>query len=132
MLNFVPIPTDVFQRLKGKSKAYHTLSVMAAIRNVRTNETRFVSKPVIAELTGISTRHTYRLLDELEAMGLIECIAERRGEYMWKLPFLTQTEQKTSATHANVKQFMTEAEMEADTQRMLKEMNMLKEASTNG
>ena len=89
MLKFVPIPTEVFQRLRGKSKAYHTLSIMSAIRNVRTNETRFVSKPVLADLTGISTRHIYRILDELEAMELIDRIAERRGEYMWKLSFLT-------------------------------------------
>lgn len=123
MLKFVPIPTEVFQRLRGKSKAYHTLSIMSAIRNVRTNETRFVSKPVLADLTGISTRHIYRILDELEAMELIDRIAERRGEYMWKLSFLTETDQKSNATPSNVKQFMTDEELQADTERMLKEMN---------
>ena len=119
MLKFVLIPSEVLERLKGKARALHVLCMLGAIRNTRTNETRFISKPVLAELTGISTRHTYRVISELEMMGLIECVTERRGEYMWKLPCLENVGQKP----ANVKRFMTEAEIEADTQRMLKEMN---------
>lgn len=117
MLKFVMLPAEVLEHLKGKSKALHVLSVLGVIRNVRTNETRFVSKPTLAQLAGISTRHTYRVISELESMGLIECITERRGEYMWRLPCLANADQKP----ANVKQFMTDEEIKADIERMLKE-----------
>ena len=124
MLKFVMFPTETLQMLRGKSKALHVLHVMAAIRNVRTNETRFISKPVLADLCGISTRHTYRIIAKLEAMGLIELAAERRGEYMWHLPFCDQkTVEKAGIDTSNVKQFRTDEEIQADTERMLKEMN---------
>ena len=92
MLNYVIIPSPVLVTLRGKSKALQAFCCLSANRNTRTNRTHFMSKPAIADMAGISRRHIYNVIDALEALGIIEVVAERRGEYMWYLPCLESVE----------------------------------------
>ena len=88
MLNYVPIPTPTLVQLRAHSMELHALSMLCAFRNTTTNNSHFMSKPKIADMTGISCRHIYRVLNNLEKLGIIELAAERRGEYMYYLKCL--------------------------------------------
>lgn len=97
MLNYVLVPTSVLASLRGYSRAFHVFFCLAAHRNTRTNRTHFMSKPRVADLSGISRRHIYHVLAVLESKGLIEAVAERRGEYMWFLPSLVNAGEASDA-----------------------------------
>ena len=88
MLDFIQIPTPCITSLAGLSMELHALCVLSACRNTSTNRSHLMSKTQIADLAGISRRHIYRVLNNLEEMNLIELVAERRGEYMYYLKCL--------------------------------------------
>ena len=85
MLEYVKLPTFLILALRKHPYATHILFVLGACRNLKTNRTHFMSIAAIANLTGISKRHTYRVLEKLEALNLLKLIATRRGEYMYQL-----------------------------------------------
>lgn len=102
MLNYVYITDKVMSMLIGK---HHTLSVLMCLafhRNTSTNRSQFMSKPRIAKLSGVSRRQVYLSIDSLIELGLIEEVAERRGEYMYHLPYLNDDSKESTKTNEPV------------------------------
>ena len=87
MLDYIVIPKSVFLEARD-SKAFQVLCTLAFNRNINTNRSRFMSKPVIANLAGISRRYVSAVLALLEEKKLITEISERRGEYMYSVSCL--------------------------------------------
>ena len=94
MLDYITIPKSVFIEVRT-SKALHVLCALAFNRNVNTNRSHFMTKPVIANLAGISRRYVKAVLVLLEDKELITEVAERRGEYMYHLPCMENAETET-------------------------------------
>lgn len=88
MLTYFCCPAHVVTLLQGNPTAFYILSVLILHRNTTTNNTYFMSVPDLSKIVGISRRETYYSIDELKELGLIEELANRRGERMFHLPFL--------------------------------------------
>ena len=91
MLDYITIPKSAFIEVRN-SKAFQVLCALAFNRNISNNRSHFMTKPVIANLAGISRRHVYAALELLEEKELIIEISERRGEYMYYLPSMEGVE----------------------------------------
>ena len=88
MLNYVSVPADAIMALRGKRSALAVLLALLLHRNVRTKRTQFMAVSKIATLSGIGRSSAYRSIQTLIDMGLIEHVAERRGEHMYYLLIL--------------------------------------------
>ena len=88
MLKYVQITDEVMSMLIGKPYDLCVLMCLAFHRNTSTNRSHFMTKPQIAKLSGVSRPQVYLSIDALIELGLIELVAERRGEYMYYLPSL--------------------------------------------
>ena len=98
MLPYFCLPTHILTLLSGNSRALHLLSVLCANRNVETNNTKFLSVKRLMSLSGMSQRAVYYAIGELLDFGLIEEIKYIKGERMYHLPFLNETESKSDTS----------------------------------
>lgn len=88
MLTYAPFPSSIFKQLHGDSLSKDILLTLILHRNTETNRTRFMSTPEISVISGVSRTSTYRSIDKLKNMCIIEEVAIRRNERMYYLPFL--------------------------------------------
>ena len=86
----------MFVEMRG-SKLLHVICALAFNRNIRTNQSHFMTKAAIAKIAGVSRQYTSDALSRLEENGLIKEIAERRNEYMYHLKFIDNSESQTDA-----------------------------------
>lgn len=88
MLNYFCCPAHVVTLLRGKPYPFVVLVNLMLNRSTATNNTHFTSIPKLAKIAGISRREAYNAIDVLKDLGLIEELANRKGERMFHLPFL--------------------------------------------
>ena len=88
MLTYFSCPAHVLTLLRGKPYPFMVLSYLMLHRSTSTNNTYFMSLPRLTKIVGISQRETYNAIDVLKDLGLIEELANRKGERMFHLPFL--------------------------------------------
>lgn len=88
MLTYFICPAHVVTLLRGKPYPFLVLANLMLHRSTTTNNTYFLSIPKFAKIVGISQRETYNSIDALKDLGLIEELANRKGERMFHLPFL--------------------------------------------
>ena len=101
MLTYFCCPTHVVTMLRGKPYPFLVLVNLILHRNTTTNNTHFVSIPKLTNIVGISQREVYNSIDVLKGLGLIEELANRKGERMFHLPFLAEENFKTENTETD-------------------------------
>lgn len=88
MLTYFCCPAHVVSLLRGKPHSLVVLINLILRRNTATNNTYFMSLPKLTKVIGISQRQIYNSIDVLKDLGLIEELANRKGDRMFHLPFL--------------------------------------------
>ena len=88
MLPYICIPTWVLNLLKGKPYPFVVLTFLLANRNLKTDNTRFMSVREIGKLSGVSVREVYNSIQKLTDLNLIQELKNRKGERIFHLPFL--------------------------------------------
>ena len=83
MLRYSYVPSSVFLALRGDGCSRLVLDVLIFRRNTSTHRSPFMTIAVIADWAGVSVSQTYRCIDKLVDLGLVEHVAERRGEHMY-------------------------------------------------
>ena len=91
MLDYILISKAVFIEMRG-SKLLHVICALTFNRNLKSNQSRFMTKAAIANMAGVSRQYASDALSRLEENGFIEQIAERRNEYMYDLNFIDNPE----------------------------------------
>ena len=112
MLDYIRITADIFIALRGHDKTMHVLMTLLFNRNIHTNHTRFMAISEIADFSGVSTRHTYRIIESLKENNYIEEVENRKGEYMFYLnilehkPELTTDAETTDAVEDDLEEML--------------------------
>lgn len=113
MLTYFCCPAHVVTLLRGKPYPFMVLVHLILHRSTSTNNTHFMSLPKLTKIIGISQREVYNAIDVLKDLGLIEELANRKGERMFHLPFLAKENSVKEETEAPTLEYKVDPKVQA-------------------